>query len=308
MWTARASLPHGPRPNAPSNVIAFWPRIYTPAEQERAVAGYKARGYTHAVIGPVAGNDCYHDRYPCDRRLPDQARWNAYLDWVQSLWDAGMVPVYFAKPDNWEKPEHAAEWAALDALHRQPRAQQLLRVVVYCGWEPNGGPSPWSNATYVSCLTRGADVFPHALRYLHATCDVDVPKGPADAALSDADAWRRVMPSIHGYLLQACGYIHGSTPQPSPDFLANFRKLIAGMKQNFAPGGVWAGPSAWDPGGRLQVIAGEYGAYRAFWNDWPEDAARQIGDAAMCAGADGYLDGGTVSVPMTASERIERCR
>src|SRR5438067_13388074 len=96
---------------------------------------YKAHGYTHAVTGPVTGNDCYHGQYPCHRGVPSQVEWDAYLDDLQEWWDAGVTPIYFAKPDETLEP---GEMAALDALYAQERAQRLLRVVVYTGWEPWG--------------------------------------------------------------------------------------------------------------------------------------------------------------------------
>jgi len=308
MWTARANLPFGARPNRDSNVIAFLPTGYTADQHKRAVSEYLGRGYTHMVGGPVTGNDCYHGKYPCERGLPDQERWDRYLDWVQSIWEAGLIPIYFAKPDHWEKPEHAEEWNTLDKLYRQPRAQRLLRVVVYCGWEPDGDRTLWRNDTYVSCLSRGARVFPDALRYLHASCDVEAPRGTTDAGLSDDDAWRRVSPYIHGYLMQSCLYINNEAAAPTEKLLNDWRAAVARMKARVARGTAAHTQTAWNDGRGLQVVAAEYASYRAFWSDWPERYARQLGDAAMCAGADGYLDGGTVSVPMTAAERAATCR
>lgn len=309
MWTARLDVPYGPRPGSPDNIIAFpFYTLFGPADRQRMISAYKRRGYTHVAIGPMAGTDCYHGKYPCHDAtvegswpadgVPSQQQWDVFLDRVQELWDAGLIPVYFAKPDRWERPEFAARFDALDALHRQDRAQRLLRVVVYPGWEPNGTPSGWTAATYVRMVRRGAEVFPRAIRFLHTSCGVEAPRATSDA-VSPGGAWTGVAPYLHGWFVQSCEYVESRTPEPSPALVRDWQHTIAERVGRFRNGKEgWPRGSAWGPATPMLVVAAEYAGYTAFWNNWPEDAARQLGDAAIEAGADGYLDGGTVAVPV----------
>jgi hypothetical protein len=55
--------------------------------------------------------------------------------------------------------------------------------------------------------------------------------------------------------------------------------------------------SAWGPGIPILLYAGEQTAYMSYWKNLPEAASRAWGDLAIASGADGYLDGGTVTVP-----------
>ncbi len=292
MWTARVAVPYGPRPGRASNPIAFtFYQLYSADDRARMVAAYKSRGYTHVVVGPAAGTDCYHGKYPCHDPsihgswpaddVPSQSQWDGFLDSVQELWDAELIPIYFAKPDKWEQPQYAAKLDALDALHRQDRAQRLLRVVVYTGWEPTG----WTRDTYMRMVRRGADVFPSAVRFLHTACGSEPPPD--------------VAPFIHGWLIQTCGYIDGGTPRASDTVIREWQATIADRAAAFRNGERgWPRDSAWGSGVPLLLIAAEYASYADFWRDWPENEARRLGDAAMDAGADGYLDGGTVVVPV----------
>ena len=325
LFTARAPLSQGPRPGAPTNVVSTergwdW---WTEADWQAAEAAWRARGLTHVPIGPLVGDDCYHGVYrPCNQSLDEGTR-DRFLDFVQRLWDDGFVPVYRHKPDNWETPDHAADLDRLDALMSTARAQRLLRVVTYPGWEPNGGSGPdavarkygWTNATYVRMLARGARVFPNALRTLHTTCDTEVPIGgnTEDPALTTAagfaQAWKNILPYFHVWEHQVCGYLDGGSEMPMPEFLAQLKWVLQNQPQRTRPGGVWyGGVTAWGPGRGLVWVLSEYGSYRHFWDDWNEAGAQQIGDFAMCYGADGYFDGGTVSVPISDEERARVCR
>ncbi len=309
MWTARLDVGWGPRPGRPDNILALdFYALYSEGDRARLRAAYRARGYTHGVVGPMAATDCYHWQYPCHDPsvegawplddVPTQAQWDRFLDRVQELWDGGIAPVYFHKPDGWERPEYAAKLAALDALARQPRAQQLLRLVVYPGWEPSGDKYGWTNATWTRMAQRGADVFPHALRLLHTPCDLDAPTGQNDdvvlGANGNAISWQRVAPYIHGWLMQVCGYVDRGLDD---EFRREWPKAIDRAVRGFRAGiGGWPTSSAWGANRPVLVYAAEYASFRAYWSNAPESDAIAIGDLAMGAGADGYLDGGTLPV------------
>lgn len=313
LFTARAPLSQGPRPYQPTNVISTvrawdW---WTEQDWQVAVAALRARGYTHIAVGPLTGDDCYHGVYsPCRNELTEEAR-DRFLDFVQRLWDSGLAPVYRHKPDNWETG-HDAELERLDELMSTPRAQRLLRIVTYPGWEPNGGSGPdavarkygWTNATYVAMLSRGARVFPTALRTLHTTCDTEVPVGgdSEDRALVNgaagfAQAWKNILPYFHLWEQQVCGYLDGGYEIPREPFVGELTWVLRNQPPRTRPGGAWfGGRTAWGDNRGLVWVLSEYGSYRHFWSDWNEQGALDIGDLAMQHGADGYFDGGRVAV------------
>jgi hypothetical protein len=286
---------------------------WTEADWQIVIHEYRdVRHYTHIAVGPLTGDDCYHGVYhPCTQDLSEANR-DRFLDFIQRLWDSGLAPVYRHKPDNWERPEHAADLDRLDALMSTERAQRLLRIVTYAGWEPNGDKYGWSNRTYVDMLERGSRVFPHALRTLHTTCDVEVPVGvvgkadprgyPEDPALVTVDpgfgnAWRNILPFIHLWEQQVCGYVDGGYELPQPDFLRELGWVLRNQPPRTRPGGQWyGGVTAWGPNTPLRWVLSEYGSYQHFWSDWPERGAIQIGDFAMQNGSEGYMDGGTLPV------------
>lgn len=299
MWTTRMNLPYGPRPNQDSNILAMpFYGLYDAGTRERMLTQYHdVMGYTHAVTGPITGNDCYHGLYPCRQGVPTQEQWDAYLDELQEWHDSGITPVYFAKPDGCEQSDACmADMDRLDALYRQPRAQQLLTVVVYPGWEPNGSKYGWPNATWVYWVKRGADVFPNALRLLHMSADLDAPTGGNDdrtfpAGQGNALSWQRVAPYIHGVLYQVGGYVDGSSPQPSSAFLVEFAKLFKDFHRKFTTGAAgWPTFSAFGPTTPLKFYYAEGASYGDFWKDWPESVAIMLGNLAMMSDADGCLD------------------
>lgn len=304
MWTARMSLPYGPRPNQDSNIIPFvFYDLYDAATRARMIEAYKARpNYNTTVTGPVTGNDCYHGLYPCKAwHLPNQAEWDAYLDSLQEQWDAHLTPCYFARPD--DGAQGSALMDALDALYRQPRAQKLIRCVVYPGWEPSGDKYGWPNSAYVYWVKRGAEVFPNALRVLHTVSDLDAPTGQNDDQTfppnqGNAISWRNVAPYIHVWFDQLGGYIDGKAEVPSATFLDELRKHVDRVRRGFHDGaGGWPTSSAWGANRPLLHCIAEDAAYGDFWWNWAEKYSIQIGDAAMAAGADCFLDGGSVPVP-----------
>jgi hypothetical protein len=300
IWTARSNIPYGPRPNQDSNICAMdFFEVYARADQEQMLADYKRRLYTAAPFGPFAGGDCYHGKYPCETGLPTQQRWDAILDIAQWWWDQGVAPVYFAKPDGWE--QDLGQLDALDALHRQPRAQQLLRIVIYPGWEPSGDKYGWKNSVWVDMAQRGARVFPQALLGLHTPSDLDAPIGGDDdpvAHLPDGKsvAWQRILPSLHFWAVQIQGYL-ATGPAITEPFFTEFKKLWPDYNRRFRPGGAWHFPTAWGGDESLLVGYAEGASYEDFWSDWPESTSQALGDAAIAAGAAFYFDGGTVAIP-----------
>lgn len=299
MWTARHAMRAGPRPSQPSNILAL-PAIATEpaAARDAAWRAYTGRGYTHGVIGAWQPQPYspYHDVYPQQNLTFDQ-----YLDVLQSFWDHGITPVVFIKPDGWS----CRQLESLTPHYSQPRAQRLVRIQVAGGWEPNKNTP---NAEWACWLQWGRRVLPNALSLIHMEADVDVPGNADDQkTLGNAGSWNTVAPLVHGYLVQNAGYVYGESERPSAEFLKNFTDQFrlnpkpgrGSLMDRFTWGYAgWPTSSAWGQGKRVRVYAAEYAAFANFWWDWDERFARQLGDAAMAAGADGYLDGGTVPVPV----------
>ncbi len=313
MWTARLNLPYGPRPGQDDNILAFdYYQFYSASDRQRMREAYgpnSPRGYTHAVTGPVIGTDCYHSLWPCHDPdqpgympydgVPTQAQWDFYLDCMQELWDAGIAPVHFAHPDGWS----FEDMAKLEALYMQPRAQRLLRIIVWTGWEP--ARYEWSNATWVNFFRRAHEIFPPTTALLvHTVCDTDAPTGGHDddgvvfpSGQGNIYSWHNSVPYLNGWLVQNCGYYDGGSPVPSPTFLKNFMDQFnpaAGRASLIARfrSGVAGWPTYSRNGGPLKVYNAEVSSYANTWKNWPESEAIKLGAAAMEAGADGFLDGG----------------
>lgn len=282
MWSARLAVPFGPRPGRPDNVIATaYFDAYSPADQTRIIAALKLRGYTHVVVGPLVDVGGYHHQFPPhDWR---GAAFDRFLDQLQTFWDNGLDPVVFIHPDGWTFERTRDEFTP---LLKTERAQRLIRIVVPSGWEPTR--HGWSSCTWSAFADWARQTLPNALVLIHTVADADAPSG-SDARCRDAsaaDAWARVAPHIHGWLIQNGPF----TTAPVGD-----SALARGFAAHFR-----ANPtrdSAWGPGVPILLYAGEQTAYSSYWKDLPEAASRAWGDLAMAAGADGYLDGGTVDVP-----------
>lgn len=295
MWTARLNLPYGPRPGQDDNILAMdFYQLYGKADRARMIEAYRARGYTHAVTGPLAGGDCYHGQYPCNTDLVNQEQFDAYLDAMQEWWDAGIIPVHFVHPDGWTLDQ----MQQLEKLYSQPRAQRLLRVVVPTGWEPWKYEIP--NSEWVKFEQWGQRVFPNSLRLIHLVADTDAPTGADDDKTlpgGNAQAWANVVPYIHGWLVQSCGYACQSNPVPSAEFIKNFSDLFnintrGSLTDRFQHGYAgWPTSSAWGQNKPLIVYAGEFAAYGDYWNNFPEAQSLTLGDLAISVGAGGSLDG-----------------
>lgn len=286
MWTARYPMTTGPRPGQPSNILALAAiGGESPALRDKALKAYASRGYTHGVIGAwqPGGMSPYHEVYPKQNPTFDQ-----YLDLLQEFWNHGIKPVVFIKPDGWS----CAQLESLTPHYQNPRAQRLVRIAVPGGWEPSKDTTVDEWHCWLAWSSR---VLPNALRLVHMEAD----------AHGTPELWNRIAPLVHGYLAQNGGYVFGGTEEPTAEFVKNFTDQFrlnpkpgnGSLMDRFTWGYAgWPTSSAWGEGQRIRVYAAEYAAYGDFWWDWNERYARQLGDAAVRAGADGYLDGGTVAV------------
>jgi hypothetical protein len=186
-----------------------------------------------------------------------------------------------------------------------------------------------SNAEWVRWQQWGQRVLPNALRLIHMAPDFDAPGNDIDFTeynplvynsdgsidhnrsvknplfIGMPEAWKRVAPYLHGYLMQNGGYAMSRAIVPSDQFKRDFCALFnpAGGRESiasrFARGvGGWPMSSAWGPGKGMLLFAGEYAAYISYWADAPEKFSVALGDLAMSCGAAGYMDGGSVAVPV----------
>jgi hypothetical protein len=115
MWSARLNLPLGPRPGKDDNILAtdFF-EDYGADDQARILDAYKARGYTHVVVGPLVDSDGYHGLYPPhDWR---GAEFERFLDELQVFWDAGLTPIVFMHPDGWTFEQTRDTFTPLPAI------------------------------------------------------------------------------------------------------------------------------------------------------------------------------------------------
>lgn len=313
MWTARLNLPFGPRPGQDDNIIATdFMAGYSATDQRRIIATLQARGYTHVVLGPIVDSDGYHGQYEArDWRGP---AFEQFLDVVQLFWDHGLAPVIFIHPDGWA----LEQTQALTPLFTSPRAQRLMRIVVPFGWEP--GKYEISSWTWAAYGAWARQTWPTALVLLHTVCDVDAPAGTDargdDNGQGNQTAWARVVPVYHGWLTQSCAFAdpigHGDLNHPDKTNFQNWTDLFnpsvrGSYRDRFEHGYAgWPTGSAWGPSAPLLVYAGEYAAYWSYWHNRPEAESQDWGDAAIMAGAAGYLDGGRL--PMRQHSRTPEDR
>lgn len=300
MWTARGPLPYGPRPGQPDNCICIdYYECFPRADRQRIRQLYIAdRGYTHAPMGPIVDPGYHGELPPTDWRDP-VAFEDVYLSSALELEGAGCRVIHFLRPD---RSVAGLDWTVADLdreltpLFSTATAQAAMGIVCL-GWEP--GPRYfYDNAWWVEMCRWMARVFPHALRLIHMVSDCDAPVGGDDdrKGITNGQGWANVAPDIHGFLAQYGGYVSG---QSAAAFIPNLQAAIADLTRRFAtggPDGTWPTSSAWGPGQPIRVYAGEYAAFRDYWENAPESEATAIGDAAMAAGAAGYFDGGSVAV------------
>lgn len=296
MWTARLDLPWGPRPGKPDNCICIdYLECFSLEDQARIIAAYGPaswRQYTHAPMGPLV-DPGYHDQLPATdwRSNP-----GVYFDAALRAELAGIRINHFLRPD---RGVAGLEWTVddlereLGPIFRSPMAQALMRIVTL-GWEP--GPRYfYDNAWWVEMCAWMARTFPKALRLIHMVSDCDAPTGGDDyKTLTNGQCWANVAPYIHGFLAQYGGYVDG---QSVGEFIPNIQTAIRDMNRRFGdpsygPGADWPKSSAWGEGKPILMYAGEYAAYRDYWENAPEGESQDIGAAALAAGAAGFFDGG----------------
>ncbi len=298
MWTARLSLPYGPRPGQDDNCICGdYFECFTAEDQDRILANYgprSARAYNTMPMGPMVDAG-YHDQLPAVdwRGNPDP-----YLDAAAKAERAGVRINHFLRPD---RGCAGLEWTVddlnreLGPIFRSAKAQSIMRIVTL-GWEP--GPKYfYDNAWWVEMLAWQAETFPNALRLLHMVGDCDAPVGAADNGKPFGQMWGNVAPYIHGWLVQNNGYALSGQPLATPDFEHEFlmqfdqtnpKSLVRRFRDGFDG---WPTFSAWGDSPIL-VYAGEFAAYNDYWNNAPESESVRLGAMALAVGAAGYFDGG----------------
>lgn len=289
IWPTRGPVQFGPRPGQPDNIIATGCEDYSAGDVAIARTALRARGYTHVDMGPFI-DPGYHGQYP-----PVDFRTNAdyVLTLIESWWAAGFAVVSFIGPDNWT----TAQMETLEPIFRQPRWQAALKQIVPYGWEPS---KDTSNAQFVARFQWARRVFPTALQYIHLAADFDAPGNNDDFTpgtplyLGHAEAWRRVVPYLTGFLIQNGPYTTAPSADPTlaKNFGDQFRADVSGSLRDRFRNGYAGWPTICATGEPLDLIGAEETSYEAYWHNLPEDASRAWGQVAMAAGADGFFDGG----------------
>lgn len=307
MWTFPGPWRFGPRPGQPNNITAMeFIFCYEPQEQQAMIDAYKGAGYTHVCIGPINAQS-YRQHWP-DRDFRSPEAFEQWLDVLQLFWNNGLMPICFLGMDNVPLDQVQATYNPL--IVGNARAQRLMRIVVPAGWEPTR--YGWSSQTWAAYMQWAKDILPNALRLLHTVADVDAPVGTDargdDNGKPNAEGWARVCPLIHGWLTQSAAFADpnktgGDTRFPQR---TNFQNWVAQFditdeksyanrfKRGYAG---WPTSSAWGPGIPIKLYPGEYASYWVYHEGRSYEEGCTWGDAAIRAGADGYLDGGTVDVP-----------
>ncbi len=322
MWPQGApcgrGLPIGPRPNQPDNIIAtdFF-HNYSVEDQKCVLDWENANGYTHVVVGPLVDSDGYHGMYrPTDWRQ----HWDEFLDIHQQFYDNkpadgsrafGQIPITFITPDGWSLEQAKSE---LTPYLRLPRSQKLIKFAVVA-WEPTR--YGWSSCTWAGFVGWLHTELPNAVIAIHTVADVDAPVG-TDALCDDNGkpnglGWQRVVDAgLHVWLVQNGAYetAPAANPQLARDFCGQFDPGTLGVETHgaawhFATGAVqWPTNSAWGPNHPLQMVNAEVTSYTAFWHSISEPDRQAWGDLAVgTCHATGYLDGGTVPVPVVEFRR-----
>lgn len=315
MWPQGLGLPLGPRPNEANNIIAtnFF-HNYSTADQARVLAWENDQRYTHVVVGPLVDSDGYHGIYrPTDWR----EHWDEFLDIHQQFWDNkpsdesrswGQAPVTFIHPDGWTFEQTRD---ALTPFLSTPRAQRLIRIAVVSGWEPTR--YGWSSCTWAKFVAWGRQVLPNALILIHTVADVDAPVGTDelcdDNGRPNGEGWTRVVNAgLDGWLIQngKDGGAYNESPTNDPEIARNFAAqfkadgdgaTLHGVRWHFA-NGIEGWPRLTWRGKSPLIYNAECTSYTAFWESIAEAARVAWGNLAVASGADGYLDGGTVAVPV----------
>jgi hypothetical protein len=313
MWTVPGPWRFGPRPGQPDNITALGflysygadPKNLSD-EQKAMLATYKGEGYTHNVFGPPNGTS-YHGQYPDTDFTSSPEMYALWLDWNQVFWNHQLKPVVFMHPDGWTFEETKALWERLIS-YDPVRTKKLLRILVPSGWEPTR--YDWSSRTWGLYFKWAHATFPDALILAHTVADVDAMAG-TDALYDDNgkgndNAWKYIAPLIHGWLTQSAAFESPTTVEPSSGrtkfeewwrmYDRNTAWSYYGRFHNGYAG--WPTGSLWGPTTPIKIYAAEYCSYWVYWHGRTYAECQAWGDRAMKVGADGYLDGGSVPVPV----------
>lgn len=325
MWTVRGPWRFGPRPLQPTNITAleyiysygdpYNPRALGGAfnlndEQRAMMQTYCGYGYTHCCFGPVTAQS-YRGHYP-DFMFDTPELFDHWLDWLEMFWAWGLAPICFLHPDNWNLAQTQALYEPL--IRNNPRAQKLMRIIVPSGWEP--ARYEWSSNTWASYMQWGHDILPNALILLHTVPEVDAPGGTDengdDNGKGNDTVWARVAPTIHGWLTQSDAFAHptaiGDPNHPDKTNFDNWSdwfdpRCPYGYWQRFHNGYAgWPTNSLWGDEA-IYLYAGEYSSYWSYHDDRPYAEGVAWGDRAVSVGADGYLDAGSLEVPLGLNMR-----
>lgn len=292
IWTNRAPLSVGPRPNDPTNINAMdYYHVLNASDQALALSAYTAAKYTHACTGPLIDVDGYHGIYPT-QGMPSPADVDRYVGFMQSWWDAGIIPVHFVHPDGW----NLSDMDAIAWIYQREDVQRVCRVVVPTGWEPT--KYDWSAQTWADFVQKvqgwyGANAG-RTLWCIHTATETDAPTGDGDNFPNgNAGAWEIVAPHIHCWFVQNGPYdvAPGDDPTLATNFGNQFNVNVRGsLNDRFVNGYAgWPTYSLW-PNGGVRPIAAEQTSYSAFWNNLPQPDSAAWGDVALANGAAGAFD------------------
>jgi hypothetical protein len=267
----------------------------------KALAEYKARGYTHFAIGPMY--EAGYPGWPGHDYRSDPAAWIAR---VVEIWAAGLIPVHWLMPNGpynaggaWDTEiDFSKVNAEFSPLLTTPDMQRVTCMVV-AGWEVTDKEWVKTIRKATALLSWQASTFPRAYRYWHAAVDNGAPCNyDEDGEGCEGKAWRAMAPYIHGHFWQT-GAAGGWNLTPDRDpakpqdrinqFLDNLQYEVMRMHTNhYVAGGVRGAD-----GKLLDVIVGEYSAYFELNDGESEDWGRSWGRLGMTvAGVRGFGDGG----------------
>lgn len=290
-------LPFGPRPGTSTNIMATdFLANYSDDQQDEILQCVRQQGWTHVVVGPIVDSDGYHGQY--ERHDWRGDNFDKFLDTLQKIWDAKLIPVIFIHPDGWSLDQTKA----LTPLFTTPRAQKLMRVIVPHGWEPC--KYECSSYTWAGFGKWARETWPTAIILLHTVADVDAPVGTDslgdDNGHPNAEGWARVVPFYHGWLVQNAAFECPACVAPNgktnfQNFQDQFNPKVRGSYVDRFHNGYagWPKGSAWGADVPLKIYAGEFRSYWTYWKNRPDAEGLTWGDAALGAGADGTLDGCT---------------
>jgi hypothetical protein len=285
----------------------FSPSYVTKTPEQRAIirAEYKARGYTHFIVGPIYERG-YHDWWPGHDFREDVSGWVAIME---ELWQDDLAPWLWVFPDgpynlhggygsDVNPPDFDKARRELLPVFQHPEMQRVHCNVTF-GWEvtDNGWVKTIAKARHGLEFLR--DAFPTAYRYWHGSVDNGAPCNyDEDGYGCEGDAWRTLTPLIHGYFWQtgaAGGWNLAEGRDPAnrqhriDQFIENLKYEINRFHGNHYRVGGLTGAD----GKLIDIIAGEYSAYFELNDGESEEWGRSWGALALTfPGVRGFGDGG----------------